>query len=209
MSEEQTRPVSRFLEIIAVLLLGITTVGTAWCGYQASQWNGEQGELARQGSDQRVEASRLFGLATQRVSYDANLIGRYAEATQSGNTTLAQFYRTNLVRPDFLPVLDQWETQVRAGQTPTSLFEDPAFLTAQFGDYQKTVGQAESLTQASQQAEATAGAYVITTILLAVALFFAGVTSSFRYTPARAFLLILALGTVAVAAARLADLPIA
>jgi hypothetical protein len=39
-------------------------------------------------------------------------------------------------------------------------------------------------------------------------LFFAGVTSSFRYTPARAFLLILALGTVAVAASRLADLPI-
>ena len=71
------------------------------------------------------------------------------------------------------------------------------------------MGQAELFTQASQQAEATAGAYVITPILLAVALFFAGVTSSFRYTPARAFLLILALGTVAVAAARLADLPIA
>ncbi len=73
-------------------------------------------------------------------------------------------------------------TQVRAGQTPTSLFEDPAYLTAQFGDNQKAVAQAEVFIQASRQAEATAtatatataGAYVITTILIAIALFFAG-----------------------------------
>ena len=32
----------RILEILAVLLLGITTVGTAWCGYQASQWSEAQ-----------------------------------------------------------------------------------------------------------------------------------------------------------------------
>ena len=50
---------------------------------------------------------------------------------------------------------------------------------------------------------------MITTILLAVALFFAGITSSFQYTPARALLLNLALGALAVAATRLADLPIA
>ena len=167
------------------------------------------GDLARAASDERVEASRLFGLATQRFSYDAGIIGRYAEATQSGNTALAQFYRTNLVRPDFLPVLDQWETQLRAGQTPTNLFEDPAYRDAQFGDYLKAVDRAEVLTQASQQAGENANACVITTILLAVALFFAGITSSFRYTPARALLLILALGTLAVAATRLADLPVA
>ena len=209
MSDEQKAGGSRFLEIIAVLLLGITTVGTAWCGYQSSRWNGEQGDLARAASDQRVEASRVFGLATQRISYDANLIGQYAQAAQSGNTALTQFYRTNLVRPDFLPVLEDWEKQVRAGQTPTSLFEDPAYRDAQFGDYQKAVDQSEALTQASQQAGENANDYVITTILLAVALFFAGITSSFQYTPARALLLILALGTLAVAATRLADLPIA
>jgi hypothetical protein len=107
-NDDQTSGGSRLLEIIAVLLLGLTTVGTAWCGYQASQWSGEQGDLARAASDQRVEASRLFGLATQRVSYDANFIGRYAEAEQAVNTALAEFYRMNLVRPDFLPVLDQW-----------------------------------------------------------------------------------------------------
>lgn len=60
----------------------------------------------------------------------------------------------------------------------------------------------------SQQADTNNDAYILTTILLAVALFFAGVTSSFQSAPARALLLILALGTVAIAASRLAELPV-
>jgi hypothetical protein len=206
--EETTSVTERLIEIVAVLLLGIATVGTAWCGYQSSQWNGAQSDLARAASDERVEASRLFGLATQRISYDASVVAQYAQAVQTGNDNLAQFYKRTLVRPPFVPLLDQWQAQVSAGSTPTSLFEDPAYLGAQFADYQAAVERAEAATAASQQASETANQYVITTILLAVALFFAGVTSSFRYKPARVLLVILAIGTVAVAATRLADLPI-
>jgi len=198
----------RIIEILAVLLLGIATVGTAWCGYQSSQWNGAQGDFAREASDQRVEASRLFGLATQRIAYDAGIVAQYAQAVQSGNDKLAQFYRKSLVRPPFLPLLDKWEAEVKAGGTPTSLFEDPAYLDEQFKDYNDAVKQSEALTAESQRASEISNEYVITTILLAVALFFAGVTSSFKYKPARVLLVILAVGTVGVAAVRLADLPI-
>lgn len=199
----------RVLEIIAVLLLGITTVGTAWCGYQASQWNGEQGDFARAASDQRVEGSRLFGVASQRVAYDASVIGQYAQAVQAGNDGLAEFYIKTLVRPDFVPLLKEWQAQVQAGGTPTSLFEDKAYLDSQFGGYQAASDQAEQDDLLSRAAGDNADAYVITTILLAVALFFAGVTGSFRYRPARVILLFLAVGTIAFAATRLADLPIA
>jgi hypothetical protein len=205
---ETTTVGERLIEIVAVLLLGIATVGTAWCGYQSSQWNGAQSDLARAASDERVEASRLFGLATQRIAYDASIVAQYAAAVQTGNDNLAQFYKRNLVRPAFAPLLDQWQAQVAAGSTPTSLFEDPTYLNAQFADYQAAVERAEASTAASQEASENADQYVITTILLAVALFFAGVTSSFRYKPARVLLVILAIGTIAVAATRLADLPI-
>jgi len=198
----------RVLEVVAVLLLGITTVGTAWCGYEASQWNGQQSDLARQSSDERVEAGRLFGLATQKVAYDSSIIAQYAIAAQAGNTALTDFYRKTLVRSDFLPVLDKWIAEVKAGGTPTNLTEDQDYLNAQFADYKAATAKAEALSAESQQAGNTGDQYVVTTILLAVALFFAGVTSSFRYRPAQAFLLILAIGTVAVAASRLADLPI-
>jgi len=208
-NEKTTTLGERLIEIIAVLLLGIATVGTAWCGYQSSQWNGAQTDLARESSDERVEASRLFGLATQKIAYDANIVAQYAQAIVQGDDNLAQFYRKNLVRPPFLPLLDEWQAEIASGGTPSSLFQDQEYLDTQFAEYQKTVDQAEALNQQSQQASATSDEYVITTILLAIALFFAGVTSSFRYQPARVFLVLLAVGTVAVAAVRLADLPIA
>jgi hypothetical protein len=198
----------RVLEIIAVLLLGITTVGTAWCGYEASQWNGQQSDLARESSDDRVEAGRVFGLATQKVAYDSSVIAQYAAAAQAGNTALTDFYRKTLVRPPFLPLLDKWEAEVRAGGTPTNLLQDQDYLDAQFADYKTVTASAEAKSAESQAAGDAGDQYVVTTILLAIALFFAGVTSSFRYRPAQAFLLILAIGTVAVAASRLADLPV-
>jgi hypothetical protein len=49
---------------------------------------------------------------------------------------------------------------------------------------------------------------VSVTILLAAALFFSGVTSSFSYRPARALLLAAALATLAFAASRMASLPV-
>ena len=93
-------------------------------------------------------------------------------------------------------------------RTPTNIFENTDYLNQQFGDYQAAVAKSETATRASQQADATNDAYVLTTILLAVALFFAGVTSSFQWAPARVLLVILALGTVAIAASRLAELPV-
>ena len=58
--------IDRLIEMITVLVLGLATVGTAWCGYQAAQWNGVQSTATSTSTDQRVEASRLFGVATQR-----------------------------------------------------------------------------------------------------------------------------------------------
>jgi hypothetical protein len=198
----------RLIEIIAVLLLGLTTIGTAWCGFQAAQWNGLSGDMARASAEQHIDSARLYGVATQRVSYDSQIVAQYAEAKSAGNTQLLRFYRNSLMRPDFLPTLNRWEAEVDAGRFPTGLTEDRDYVTTQLLDYRKAVARAAASTAASQDAGQSADAYVATTILLAAALFFAGVTSSFRYRPARVFLLLAAIGTVAVAASRLAGLPI-
>ena len=199
----------RLIEIIAVLLLGMTTIGTAWCGYQAAQWNGQSGDLARTASQQSLESARLFGVATQKVSYDSQIVAQYAQAKADGNTRLQQFYRQSLIRPDFLPILDRWEAMISSGESPPRLTEDPEYLATQLADYDRAVAAARDSANASNQAGDVADDYVAITILLASSLFFAGVTSSFRYRPARAFLLILSLGTFAIAASRLADLPVA
>lgn len=198
----------KLIEIIAVLLLGITTIGTAWCGYQATRWNGASAAHNQAASDLQVEAARLFGLATQKVAYDSVMTAQYAQAVADGNAELQKFYRASLIRREFLPTLDAWEAEVRAGRQPTPLADDAAYVGAQLAEYRKVVVSAGEESRLAAEAGSTASAYVSVTILLAAALFFAGVVSSFRYRPARALLVAASLTTLAVAAARLAGLPV-
>ena len=92
---ETGKPAKRdyWFEMIAVILLGIATIGSAWCGYQASTWNGEESRQARNATDYRVEASRLFALGTQKVSYDANIGAQYADAYVSKKPGCKKFIR--------------------------------------------------------------------------------------------------------------------
>jgi len=157
----------RIIEVLAVLLLGVATIGTAWCGYQASRWNGKQDDDARRASDLQVQANREFGLATQVISYDTSSVSDYAAAVASGNDKLAEFYRTTIVRPAFLPVIDQWRAQIAAGQAPTNLLEDQQYIDSQTAPYRATQALVAKATTDSQDAGSTGDDYVLTTILLA------------------------------------------
>jgi hypothetical protein len=199
----------RIIEVMAVLLLGVATIGSAWCGYQATRWNGEEGDLSRQASDLQVEAARQFGLATQTVSYDSSIVAQYAQAVSAGNEGLQAFIRNALVRPAFLPLLDEWRAQVAAGETPTNLLSNQEYLDTQLGGYRATEVAAAAKTTASVDAGENAEAYVLTTLLLASALFFAGVTTSFRVRFAQVLLLFGATLMIGYAASRLVDLPVA
>ena len=198
----------KLIELIAVLLLGLSTLGTAWCAYEATQWGGESSDLGRQAAQQSVENARLFGLATQTIAYDSMTVAQYAQAVSDGNTRLRAFYRESVIRPDFLPTLNRWEAQVRAGRAPVPLGQDPEYLATQLAPYEKSVAASAEISRKSEEAGTTASAYVSVTILLAVALFFAGVVSSFHYRAARVLLLAASLATLGVAASRLASLPV-
>jgi hypothetical protein len=199
----------RLLEVVAVALLGVATVGSAWCGYQATRWNKEESDFSRDASAANVEAARQFGLATQTVSYDSNMVAQYAQAKAAGDERLLDFYREVLMRPEFRGVLDEWEAQIDAGETPTNLLEDQDYVDEQLGAYREAQAAAGAASAAADDASENTDGYVLTTLLLATALFFAGVTGSFRLRFLR-FALLSASGiTIAVAAARLVDLPTA
>jgi hypothetical protein len=199
---------NRLSEMIAVLLLGVATIGTAWCGYQASRWNQDQGEIAREGSDLRVEANRQFGLATQAIVYDANLVAQYARAVVDGDTQLQEFYRATLFRPAFLPVLERWQQSIQEGRTPTRLLEDRDYVDSQLADYQATQASAEAKDVEAKDAGKNGDDYVLTTLLLAAALFFAGVTTSFKMQLARLVLLMFAAVLIAYCLSRITTLPV-
>lgn len=199
----------RFLEILAVVLLGVATVGTAWCGLQSALWNGRQDDLALAASNQRVEASRLYGLATQTLAYDSNLVGLYAQAVLAEDERSQQFYREVLMRPGLLPFLDTWQAQIESGGETPNLVTDESYLSSLQGDYRAAEEETERLTAEASEAGQVGDSYVLTTVLLAVSLFFAGVTSSFRYPAVRTALLVGCSLAIALAAVHIIDLPVA
>ena len=208
MTERESLGTSRLIEIITVLVLGITTLGTAWCSYEAYQWNSQQSSLAQQTTSAELNANRLFGLATQKVTYDSSLLADYATAYRANDTKLMQFYRQSLMRPQLLPYLDAWVADVQAGKAPQNLLSDPAYLDPVLADYTAAAAQVATLDAQSKAAGSYADRYLVTTILLAVGLFFGGVTSSFRWTPAKLAIIAFAVIAIGIAASRLVDLPV-
>jgi hypothetical protein len=199
----------RFIEFIAVMLLGVATLGSAWCGYQASRWNGEETRKEAEASDLRVESSRLFTLATQEITYDSVIVSQYAQAIAAEDEELQAFYRETLIRDEFVPVIDRWTAQIQAGETPTKLLDDQAYMDERFARYYDAEGLAAVSTAASREAGDNADDFVLLTVLFASALFFAGVTTSFRAHVPRLMLVLAAGLTLAYCAARLVDLPVA
>ena len=199
----------RGFELVAVLLLGVATLGSAWCGYQASRWNGEESRLTSQSSNELVEGARLFGLAIQTVSYDSTVVAQYAQAVSSGNEGLQEFYRTTLIRPAFLPTLERWEAEIEAGRRPGHLLEDENYRNEQLADYEAVQARAAASSAEAQEAGENSDDFILIAVLFASALFFAGVTTSFRLRSAQALLLLAAGMTIAYAAARLSGLPVA
>lgn len=200
---------SRGIEIMAVVLLAVATMGSAWCAYQASSWNGEEARLGREASEARLEASRVFALATQKITFDTNFIAQYAAAVADGKPDLAAFYLETLARPELRPLVEEWQADVDAGRVPTPLFEDEEYIAQQLEPYEEASSLSESLSNESLDAGDTGDQYVLATVVLAVALFFAGMTTSFKVRTVRLILIVGSGLTIAYAASRISGLGVA
>lgn len=200
---------NRVLEVVAACLLGLATVGSAWGAYQASQWNERAAEDARISQVARVEGTRLHSRAATTVAYDTNVITAYADAVATDQTDLAQLYRSTLVRPEFLPILDRWEAELERGESPTNLLEDQDYLDGLFGPYQTADRRADRYSDLSVADSRNAANHLVTTVLLAMALFFAGATNAFRGMTIKVTAVLCSGLILAFAASRLAELPIA
>jgi hypothetical protein len=198
----------RLIEIVTVLLLGVATVGSAWSAYQVARWNGVETDAARTSAVLRIDGSREYALATQIVAYDSATVSQYAAAVAIDNERLQDFLRATLVRPGFLPVFERWEAQIAAGETPTNLIADEAYLSELFADADAADAAAAVASVRSEEAGATADDYIRLTLFFASALFFAGITASFSNRLSRLMLLVGAGAILVVAGVLLAGYPV-
>lgn len=63
-------------ELVAVVLLSVTAIATAWTGFQASKWGGAMSISFSQASSARIEASRQQTIANRMQTIQ---VGRYSQ----------------------------------------------------------------------------------------------------------------------------------
>src|SRR3954466_1646666 len=100
----------RGYELAAVLLLSLTTLATAWSGYQAARWSGEQSQHYARASATRIKAQQQSTAAGQLRIDDLLYFNGWLDAREAGNRDLAAIYRRRF-RPEFVPAFNAWIAQ--------------------------------------------------------------------------------------------------
>ena len=149
-----------------------------------------------------MESTRRRGVANDQRSIDVALFTQWVDAYAQDETELATFYRKRF-RPEFQPAFDAWiATRPRENPgAPLSPFALPEYkLAAQAeADALEARASAKSLEVATDIQRADN--YVLTVVLFAVALLFAGLGNRLPSRTSRIVILsvawVLFLGTVA------------
>jgi hypothetical protein len=183
----------RMLELAAVLLLSLTTLATAWSGYQAARWSGEQSQLYARASATRIKSQQQSTAAGQRRIDDLLYFNGWLDARQSGNARLAAIYRRRF-RPEFVPAFNAWIAQ-RPFTNPKAIAGPlyvPQYRPVEMARARTLDNAADDLYQEGTQAKANDDHYILSTVFFAAVLFFAGISLRLDWRPLRILVLGLA-----------------
>jgi hypothetical protein len=200
----------RVLELGAVVLLSITTLATAWSGYQAARWSGEQSQHYAQASTNRISAQRETTSAGQLRIDDLLLFNNWLNAHEAGDRKLAALYRRRF-RPEFVPAYRAWLAQhpfTNPRARPSPLYM-PQYRPAALARAKSLDTKADDLYEEGSNAKTNDDKYILSTVFFAAVLFFAGISLRLDWRPLRIFVLGLAGAMLLSGAVFVLSLPIA
>jgi hypothetical protein len=166
------------LEVLATVLLSLATLGTAWSGYQASRWNGEQAKAFARATGARIESTKAANLASAQTQVDVATFTQWVNAFALDQTELADFYFARF-RKEFKPAVDAWvATRPRRNpDAPLTPFAMPEYRVAAKAESERLEGVAEQWSATAQENVQRATNYVLGVVLFASVLFFAGIST--------------------------------
>jgi hypothetical protein len=189
-SESSSR--HHLVELLSTVLLAVAALATAWSTYQSTRWRGDQAADYSKATAARIESSEASTRAGQLTQIDIATFVQWIDAQVAGDRELARFYRRRF-RPEFQPAFDAWVV--------TRPFTNPDAPLTPFAMPQYTVSEAVRSSQlnveagehanAAEVANQRADNYVLAVVLLASALFFAGISTKMRTLRQREALLAL------------------
>jgi hypothetical protein len=191
----------RRVELFATILLAVAAVATAWSTYQSTRWRGEQAVSTSKGTAARIESSEAATRAGQLTQIDIATFVQWTDAHVTGNRELAAFYRRRF-RPEFKPAFAAWiaTAPFTSPNAPLSPFAMPEYSVSEAVRSSQQNAEAGGHSDDAELANQRADNYVLAVVMLASALFFAGISTKLHRLRQREALLVVGwlifLGTV-------------
>ncbi len=159
-------------EVLTVLVLSLTAVLTAWCGFQSSKWGGEMSIAFSQASTARIQSVSADGQARDARSFDLVIYAQYVDAVAKEDTQLATYIRDRFT-PAFRVAFDDWVAHDRALPAP---FSEPSYAPQGLAEAKQLSERADARFQAALDNNARGDRYSLLTVLFALVLFFAAMS---------------------------------
>ena len=164
--------------MLSAVLLALATVATAWSGYQASRWNGEQAKAFSKANSNRIESTRASNLATSQTQIDVATFVQWVDAYAKKETRLADFYFKRF-RAEFKPAVNAWiaTKPLKNATAPLTPFAMPQYKLAAQEQADRLERQADAWAAKARANVGRSTNYVLCVVLFAAALFFAGMSA--------------------------------
>jgi hypothetical protein len=165
-------------ELLVTILLVAAAVATAWSSYEAARWHGEQALATSKTNAIRIDAARAASRADAETQVDVATFIAWVDADQGGNEKAADFY-VDRFRPEFATAFDAWRATdpMTNPSAPPTPFAMPEYKTASRTESESLDAQAEEQAAVVAEDIQRASNYVLTVVLYAVVLFFAGMST--------------------------------
>lgn len=196
-------------EPVALLLLSLATVGTAWCSFQSATWGGLSQRLSNLSAGMSRSAAAAQLQAYQFALMDVLLFSQYVNARNGGDEKLSAFYAERF-RAEAKVAFDAWmkENPFENKSAPPHPFGPELYKPKLLEEARLSESESQKHWQQAGEAGRTSRSYVLVTVLLACALFCGGTASKFDTRWVRGAVLAVGLAAFAFAGARMLSLPV-
>ena len=180
-TEESTSQGTDWRELVAVVLLSVTTILTAWSGFQSSKWGGEMSISFSQASSARIAAARADGDANRRITVQVGLFTQWLQAAADDDAELMRFLVARFPEP-LATTFPLWldTDPLTDPDSPSSPFVMPEYQVPEALAAEEFDATADAKFAAALEANAQGDRYTLLTVAFASVLFFSAISGRMR-----------------------------
>lgn len=214
------RDINEILELIVVIMLGITALLTAWGSWIGSLHGGEQATSYTTSNNVAAEGNAEYNAGMQKMNQDMLLWNDISDmqldisfADENGDTATAEkvcyqlFYKLDENLSETMANAIGWSYELTEEQAAdpigtvrqwlekeeayVSPFFDQAYVDTYFATANELLAQSQEILESGKQSNQNGDAFGLVTVIYSVVLFLLGIVSTFKSTTNKKAVLII------------------